>query len=157
MQDLLTMYHRTIYFAVIGVAILLVFIGSYSDVPMDYYRNYAPGDAISIVGSNNDKPQPGYFKDQPEWDFDIPSYTNGWGGYARKPRNRDIVILTAGDGQGHNSEVPNILDRVMQDREDYCQQHGYTHLWLNTSRYDMKDAHRVLDLNDTGIATSANT
>lgn len=93
--------------------------------------------------TNNDKPQPGYFKAQPEWDWQVPDYANTWKGYARKPRNRDVVVLTASDGGGHNSAIPNVLERVLDDREKYCQKHGYTNLWLNTSRYDIGEAHRV--------------
>ena len=86
--------------------------------------------------------QPGYFKTQPEWDWKVPEYA-GWNGYVRTPRNRDIVVLTASDGGGHNSVIPNVLERVLDDREKYCIRHGYTHLWLNTSRYDIGEAHRV--------------
>jgi hypothetical protein len=94
------------------------------------------------VTIQNDKPQPGYFKAQPEWDWKVPDYA-GWNGYARSPRNRDIVVLTASDGGGHNSAIPNVLERVLDDRKKYCEKHGYTHLWLNTSRYDIGEAHRV--------------
>lgn len=115
----------------------------YGDVPVDYYRNYAPAEAIVPVVTNNDKPQPGYFKAQPEWDWDVPDYAGGWKGYARKPRNRDVVVLTASDGGGHNSAIPNVLERVLDDRDKYAQKHGYTSLWLNTSRYDIGQAHRT--------------
>ena len=109
---------------------------------MDYYRNYAPGESIIPATVKNDEPQPGYFKAQPEWDWKVPDYA-GWKGYARNPRNRDIVVLTASDGGGHNSAIPNVLERVLDDREKYCARHGYTNLWLNTSRYDIGEAHRV--------------
>ncbi len=121
---------------------MIVLFRFYGDVPVDYYRNYGPGDAIVPVATQNDKPQPGYFKGQPEWDWKVPDYA-GWKGYARNPRNRDIVVLTASDGGGHNSAIPNVLERVLDDREKYCERHGYTNLWLNTSRYDIGDAHRV--------------
>jgi hypothetical protein len=52
-------------------------------------------------------------------------------------------VLTASDGGGHNSAIPNVLQRVLEDREKYCEKHGYTHMWLNTSRYDIGEAHRV--------------
>jgi hypothetical protein len=72
----------------------------------------------------------------------VPDYA-GWNGYARNPRNRDIVVLTASDGGGHNSAIPNVLERVLDDRKKYCERHGYTNLWLNTSRYDIGEAHKV--------------
>lgn len=139
----LTIACRSIILAISIVTILIVLFRFYGDVPVDYYRNYAPAEAIAPVVTNNDKPQPGYFKAQPEWDWQVPDYSNGWKGYARKPRNRDVVVLTASDGGGHNSAIPNVLERVLDDREKYCQKHGYTNLWLNTSRYDIGEAHRV--------------
>ena len=54
-----------------------------------------------------------------------------------------MVVLTASDGGGHNSAIPNVLERVLADRQQYCDRHGYTNLWLNTSRYDIGEAHRV--------------
>lgn len=86
--------------------------------------------------------QPGYFKGQPEWDWHVPEDAS-WKGYARKPQNNQVVVLTASDGLGHNSAVPNILERVLDDREKYCEKHGYTNLWLNTSRYDIGTAHKA--------------
>lgn len=134
---------RTIIVAVSLVTIFVVLFQFYGDVPVEYYRNYGPGETITPVATNNDKPQPGYFKAQPEWDFSIPKHAQTLEGYARTPRNRDIVVLTASDGGGHNSAIPNVLERVLDDREKYCAKHGYTNLWLNTSRYDIGDAHRV--------------
>lgn len=92
---------------------------------------------------NNDRPQTGYFKSQPEWDWTVPEYSKGSKEYTRKPRNSDIVVLTASDGGGHNSAIPNVLERVLDDRQKYCASKGYTNLWLNTSRYDIGTAHRV--------------
>lgn len=137
---------RTIIIAISLLTIFIVLFQFYGDVPVDYYRNYNPGETIAPVTTNNDKAQPGYFKAQPEWDFSIPKYAQSMSGYARSPRNRDVVVLTASDGGGHNSAIPNVLERVLDDREKYCQKHGYTNLWLNTSRYDIGEAHRVLHI-----------
>jgi hypothetical protein len=134
---------RTIILAIAALSVFIVLFRFYGDVPVEYYRNYGPGEAIAPVTNNNDRPQPGYFKAQPEWDWSVPKYANSWDGYARSPRNRDIVVLTASDGGGHNSAIPNVLERVLDDREKYCAKHGYTNLWLNTSRYDIGEAHRV--------------
>ena len=87
----------------------------------------------------------------------MPDYA-GWKGYARNPRNRDIVVLTASDGGGHNSDIHNVLERVLDDREKYCAKHGYTNLWLNTSRYDIGEAHRVSrTTQDASLGTPAYT
>lgn len=42
--------------------------------------------------TTNDFPQLRYFKIQPEWDGKVPDYSSSWKGYARKPKNRDIVV-----------------------------------------------------------------
>ena len=112
-----------------------------------HYRGNTPGEAITPVRTNNGAGQPGYFKGQPEWNWEVPEDAR-WKGNARKPQNNEIVVLTASDGLGHNSAVPNILERVLDDRAKYCARHGYTNLWLNTSRYDIGEAHRVRRLND---------
>ncbi|KAH7394624.1 galactosyl transferase GMA12/MNN10 family-domain-containing protein [Pyrenochaeta sp. MPI-SDFR-AT-0127] len=124
-------------------AIFIVLFHFNGNMQVDYYRDYSPAEAMSPVMTNNNKPQRGYFKAQPEWAWEIPDYSNGWKGYARKPRNRDVVVLTASDGGGHNSAIPNVLERVLDDREKYCARHGYRNLWLNTSRYDIGKAHRT--------------
>jgi hypothetical protein len=128
------------------VAFFIVLFRFYGDVPAEYYHDLASGDPASPapeIKTNNDSPQPGYFKAQPEWNFKVPPSAKGWEGYAKKPKNRDVIVLTASDGGGHNSAIPNVLERVLDDRQKYCDKHGYTNLWLNTSRYDIGDAHRV--------------
>jgi hypothetical protein len=135
---------RSIILAVALVAFFVILFNLYGDVPLDYYRNYSPGEGpLPAVALQNEKPQPGYFKNQPEWDWKIPSRGKSWDGYARKPANRDIVILTASDGGGHNSAIPNVLERGLENRQEYADKHGYINLWLNTSRYDIGTAHRV--------------
>ena len=129
----------------IVVALLIpsfLFFHFRDSLPIGQYRDYAPSEAITPVKTNNDVHQPGYFKGQPEWDWDVPEDAS-WKGYARKPQNNQVVLLTASDGLGHNSAVPNILERVLDDREKYCERHGYTNLWLNTSRYDIGTAHKA--------------
>ncbi|KAF2632807.1 glycosyltransferase family 34 protein [Macroventuria anomochaeta] len=142
MNALLSAPRKPIIAAISIITALIVLFRFYGDVPVDVYRNYAPGESILPATTQNDKPQPGYFKAQPEWDWKVPDFA-GWKGYARNPRNRDIIVLTASDGGGHNSAIPNVLERVLDDREKYCARHGYTNLWLNTSRYDIGEAHRT--------------
>jgi hypothetical protein len=141
---LLTPSQRSI---ILVISILISFgilFKLFGDVPVEYYRNYGPTEGpLPNPQPQNDTPQPGYFKAQPEWDFPVPPTAKGWAGYAKKPRNRDIVVLTASDGGGHNSAIPDVLKRVLGDRQSYCDRHGYTNLWLNTSRYDIGEAHSV--------------
>ncbi|KAF2728473.1 hypothetical protein EJ04DRAFT_516594 [Polyplosphaeria fusca] len=134
---------RTILLAIGLVSFFIILFKFYGDVPYEYYRNYSPGEVLPPVEDNNDKPQPGYFKAQPEWDFSVPRSAKGWNGYARSPKPKDVVVLTASDGGGHNSAIPDVLERVLADRKAYCDLHGYTNLWINTSRYDIGDAHRT--------------
>ncbi|KAF2845331.1 glycosyltransferase family 34 protein [Plenodomus tracheiphilus IPT5] len=145
MQILQSMPRKSIILGFSLVTLSILLFHFYAEVPISYYRAYAPGSPspVPAAQTQNDVPQPGFFKDQPEWDWDVPEYSNGWKGYARTPRPRDVVLLTASDGGGHNSAIPNVLERVLEDREAYCEKHGYTSLWLNTSRYDIGDAHRT--------------
>lgn len=132
---------------ILGISLILSFailFKLFGDVPVEYYRNYSPTEgALPPAQAQNDTPQPGYFKVQPEWDFTVPASIRGWVGGARKPRSKDVIVLTASDGGGHNSAIPDVLKRVLDDRQKYCERHGYTNLWLNTSRYDIGTAHRV--------------
>ncbi|KAL5114474.1 hypothetical protein ACEQ8H_007617 [Pleosporales sp. CAS-2024a] len=144
MQAVQLMPRKAILFAITSMTLLGVLFRFYGDVPVEYYRNYGPGEAaLPPVMTQNTAPQPAYFKSQPEWYWDVPKYANSWDGYARTAKNSDIVVLTASDGGGHNSLIPNVLERVLEDRAQYCARHGYTHLWLNTSRYDVGKAHRT--------------
>ncbi|KAF2705003.1 glycosyltransferase family 34 protein [Pleomassaria siparia CBS 279.74] len=143
MQGFQVAPRRSIILAVSIITIFVVLFRFYGDVPVDYYRNYGPGETLFPIQVDNTRPQPGYFKAQPEWNFNVPASSKGWKGYAKTPKASDIVVLTASDGGGHNSAIPNVLDRVLKDRQEYCDKHGYTNLWLNTSRYDIGDAHRT--------------
>ncbi|KAH9868777.1 hypothetical protein J1614_007851 [Plenodomus biglobosus] len=135
----------SIIFFICLITLAIPLFHFYADVPIAYYRAHAPGSPSHplVSQTQNDVPQPGFFKEQPEWDWDVPEYSSKWKGYARIPKSNDIVLLTASDGGGHNSAIPNVLERVLQDREAYCERHGYTSLWLNTTRYDIGDAHRT--------------
>lgn len=138
--------NRIIFLSVIIVTSFIVLFKFYGGAPVEYYHNLAgdPAGPVPIIKEpDNHKPQPGYFKAQPEWNFKVPPRAKGWEGYARKPKSSDVVVLTASDGGGHNSVIPNILERVLEDRQKYCDKHGYVNMWLNTSRYDIGEAHRV--------------
>ncbi|KNG47458.1 glycosyltransferase family 34 protein [Stemphylium lycopersici] len=131
---------------IVGIAVLIFFLvvlRFHDSIAIDEFRDYTTSEAVVAVQTNNVKAQPGYFKAQPEWDWKVSQHANSHKASARKPRNKDVVILTASDGGGHNSAIPNILERVLDDRAKYCERHGYTNLWLNTSRYDIGEAHRT--------------
>ncbi|KAF2264387.1 hypothetical protein CC78DRAFT_463710 [Lojkania enalia] len=131
---------------ILGVCIVVIFVilfKFFGDVPYEYYRNYGPAEVIAPKEDNNDRPQPGYFKAQPEWNFDVPPSAKGWKGYAKVPRNRDVIVLTASDGGGHNGAIPNVVERVLEDRKAYCEKHGYTNMYINTGRYDIGKSHRT--------------
>jgi len=57
------------------LCILFLLYRAYGDVP--YYHIYG---LHSYVSPTNGKPQPGYFKYMPEWDWKVPSYANTWSG-----------------------------------------------------------------------------
>ncbi|KAF2751878.1 glycosyltransferase family 34 protein [Sporormia fimetaria CBS 119925] len=148
MQAFQVVPRRSIILAVLGIAFFVVLFKLYGDVPASYYRNYNPAEGSLLEASHepklqNDTPQPGFFKLQPEWDWKVSASAKGLESKARKPRNRDVVVLTASDGGGHNGAIPNVLERVLEDRKKYCDKHGYTNLWINTSRYDIGEAHRT--------------
>ncbi|KAK9449494.1 galactosyl transferase GMA12/MNN10 family-domain-containing protein, partial [Limtongia smithiae] len=52
-----------------------------------------------------------------------------------EPKGDKIVLLTASDGKGHNSEIKNLFDMVMQNRAEYCAYHGYTYQFTNISDF----------------------
>ncbi|EOA81648.1 glycosyltransferase family 34 protein [Exserohilum turcica Et28A] len=127
-----------------ALIISIVLVASFRDaIPIQDYRNFAFSETVVPIQTSNNGPQPAHYKTQPEWNWVVPKYASSFDGYARKPRNKDVIVLTASDGLGHNSEIPNLLDKVLDDRAKYCAKHGYTNLWLNTSRYDVGDSHRV--------------
>jgi len=86
------------------------------------------------------EPPSTFFKLQPEWDFDVPAKLK------TKPKGPDpstIAVLTAADGMGHNGAIPDLLKRAWENRQEYCDYHGYRNVWMNTSRYDIGEAHRT--------------
>ncbi|KAE8858280.1 hypothetical protein PTNB29_07495 [Pyrenophora teres f. teres] len=104
---------------IVGCVILsFLYFQFHESLPITRYRDDSPAKATVPIKTNNDVPQPGYFKGQPEWDWAAPADAS-WRGNAQKLQNSEIVILTASDGKGHNSAVPNILERVLDDREKY--------------------------------------
>lgn len=62
------------------------------------------------------------------------------------PRPDQVVFLTATDGKGNsgNDAIHNVVDMAIENRDQYCDYHGYHHLFINISKYDLGDcAHAV--------------
>lgn len=53
------------------------------------------------------------------------------------PRPDQIVLLTATDGLGHNSQVENIVNMAMHNRREYCARNGYINHFINMSRLEI--------------------
>ncbi|EUC38845.1 glycosyltransferase family 34 protein [Bipolaris zeicola 26-R-13] len=134
---------KKLAFATFAVFLVIVPLSYHHAIPIQRYREYITGDTVVELKTNNEQPQTQYFKFEPEWDWDVPDYASSLNGFKREPKPKNVIILTASDGGGHNSQIPNLLERVLENREEYCNRHGYTNLWLNTSRYDIGDSHRV--------------
>lgn len=75
-----------------------------------------------------------------DWTFTVPRFRR----LSRLgPKPHQIVLLTAGDGRGHNEEIKNILLLTGQNRRAYCEQHGYACRFANISKYDLGSVHPV--------------
>ncbi|KAF5850820.1 hypothetical protein GGP41_010521 [Bipolaris sorokiniana] len=141
-----TILLRRLILASFAVFLVIVPLSYHHAIPIQRYRDYVTGDTVVELKTNNNPPQTQYFKFEPEWDWDAPNYASSLNGFKREPKPENVIVLTASDGGGHNSEIPNLLERVLENREEYCARHGYTSLWLNASRYDIGDFHRVRQL-----------
>lgn len=56
------------------------------------------------------------------------------------PEPHQVVLLTATDGRSQEKgigTVPNLLERVIQNRDEFCDYHGYIHHFVNLSDYDL--------------------
>lgn len=54
-----------------------------------------------------------------------------------RPRPDQVILLTAADGGGHNGGIKNIMERALENRQEYCDYHGYICHWVNISRFDL--------------------
>jgi len=79
-----------------------------------------------------------YFKNKPEWNYEAPLEPS-----LEPLKPEEILILTASNGGGHNAAIPNLLERIREERDSYAKRHNYTHLWLDTDKYDVGGAHPV--------------
>lgn len=59
------------------------------------------------------------------------------------PRPDQVVMLMASDGQGHNSQIPHLFERALENRREYAELHGYNFHFLNITRYGLGGAHAV--------------
>jgi hypothetical protein len=55
-----------------------------------------------------------------------------------EPSGKKILILTAHDGQG-TASVEEINRQTMQNRDEYAAYHGYTHYFVNTTKFKSGD------------------
>lgn len=53
------------------------------------------------------------------------------------PRPEQVVLLTASDGGGHNGGIQNIMERALENRQEYCDYQGYICHWANISRFNL--------------------
>ena len=81
------------------------------------------------------------FKFAKEWKFSVPMYQDP---AANGLDPHEVVVLTASDGGGHNKAIPNLLELAIQNRQEYCDYHGYRCVWFDSSKYDMNGAHKVI-------------
>jgi hypothetical protein len=51
----------------------------YNAVPVSYYTNLVHDDVTTSDKTKHDLPQPGYFKAQPQWKWDVPRHAD-WKG-----------------------------------------------------------------------------
>jgi galactosyl transferase GMA12/MNN10 family len=86
------------------------------------------------------KPDHHSFRSREDWYFEVSPYKvfNPLG-----PKPENIIILSAGDGGGNNAEIPDLLDNVSQNRQEYCDYQGYTCIFTNITKYDIEGSHAV--------------
>ncbi|KAK9473695.1 galactosyl transferase GMA12/MNN10 family-domain-containing protein [Dipodascopsis tothii] len=54
-----------------------------------------------------------------------------------EPLGKKIALLTASDGRGNNAAIEGLFDMVTQNRQEYCDYHGYTHQFINITKYNL--------------------
>lgn len=59
------------------------------------------------------------------------------------PKPDQVVLLMASDGQGHNSQIPHLFERAVQNRKQYAELHGYHFHFINSTRYILEGIHPV--------------
>ncbi|ANB11906.1 Mnn10p [Sugiyamaella lignohabitans] len=53
------------------------------------------------------------------------------------PNSKQVLLLSAFNNSAESSD--NMTRKVMINRDEYCKYHGYTHLFINTTRYIKQD------------------
>ncbi|OCK81778.1 glycosyltransferase family 34 protein [Lepidopterella palustris CBS 459.81] len=119
----------------LSVLVILILVELYTSLPFRY--PYGHSRIFPIEAPSTETV---YFKLAKYWQFNVPPTIKS---VAKIPKPANIVVLTASDGGGHNSAIPCLLERVIENRQIYCDNHGYQNLWLNTSKYNIGTAHRT--------------
>ncbi|KAK9452946.1 galactosyl transferase GMA12/MNN10 family-domain-containing protein [Dipodascopsis uninucleata] len=55
-----------------------------------------------------------------------------------EPKGKQIAVLTATDGKGHNGGISNLLKMAEENRREYCEYHDYVYQFINISKYDLQ-------------------
>lgn len=59
------------------------------------------------------------------------------------PKPEEIVVLTASDGKGHNNGIENLMEKAQENRQAFCDYHGYIQEFINISKYNIGHYHPV--------------
>ncbi|KAH0543464.1 hypothetical protein FGG08_002229 [Glutinoglossum americanum] len=87
-----------------------------------------------------DHVEPVDFTHRQSWRFDVDPFKKF---NPKGPKPENIIILTATDGNGNNAEIPDLLENVGHNRQEYCDYHGYICVFTNITKYDLEDKHPV--------------
>lgn len=79
-------------------------------------------------------------RDQEEFELDLGLWNVS---ETVEPAGRKVMVLTASDGNGANSEIKDVLTMAEANRREYCNYHNYVYKFINISRFDMKLIHPV--------------
>ena len=98
------------------------------------------GDSSPVDQSDHQSDHPPSFRNRQDWYFEVDPF-KVFDPLGPKPEN--VIILTAGDGGGNNAEIPDLLENVSQNRQEYCDYQGYICVFTNITKYDIEGYHPV--------------
>lgn len=59
------------------------------------------------------------------------------------PKPEEVIVLTASDGKGHNNGIENLMEKARENRQAFCDYHGYIQEFINISKYNIGTNHPV--------------